>query len=52
MPKTEFGGLRVIEVPDSEEITVAVKPEDIQEGDEADPAAPDCHCTAPPARRR
>ena len=37
MPKTEFDGLPVIEVPDSEEITVAVKPEDIEEGDEADP---------------
>jgi len=38
MPKVEFDGLPVIEVPDSEEITVAVKPEDIQDGDEADPA--------------
>jgi hypothetical protein len=37
MPKIEFDGLPVIEVPDSEEITVAVKPDDIQEGDEADP---------------
>ena len=37
MPKTELHCLPVIEVPDSEEITVAVKPEDIQEGDEADP---------------
>jgi hypothetical protein len=37
MPKTELDGLPVIEVPDSEEITVAVKPEDIQDGDEADP---------------
>jgi hypothetical protein len=37
MPKTEFDGLPVIEVPDSEEITVAVKPEDIQEGDERNP---------------
>jgi len=35
--KTELDGLRVIEVPDSEEITVAVKPEDIAEGDEKDP---------------
>ena len=34
MPKTELDGLPVIEVPDSEEITVAVKPEDIQDGDE------------------
>jgi hypothetical protein len=30
MPKTELDGLPVIEAPDSEEITVAVKPEDIQ----------------------
>jgi hypothetical protein len=37
MPKTEFDGLPVIEVPDSEEITVAVKPEDMQEGDMDDP---------------
>lgn len=37
MPKTEFDGLPVIEVPDSKEITVAVKPEDIQEGDDKDP---------------
>ena len=29
MPKTEFDGLPVIEVPDSEEITVAVKPADM-----------------------
>jgi hypothetical protein len=28
MPKTEFYGLPVIEAPDSEEITVAVKPDD------------------------
>jgi hypothetical protein len=37
MPKTELDGLPVIEVPDSEEITVAVKPEDIQESDETNP---------------
>ena len=37
MPKTELDGLPVIEVPESEEITVAVKPDDLQEGDEADP---------------
>ena len=37
MPKTEFDGLPVIETDESEEITVAVKPEDIQEGDEKDP---------------
>jgi hypothetical protein len=37
MPKIEFDGLPVIEVPDSEEITVAVKPEDLQDGDEAGP---------------
>jgi hypothetical protein len=37
MPKTEFDGLPVIEVSDSEAISVAVKPEDIQEGDEKDP---------------
>ena len=37
MPKTELDGLPVIEVPDSEEITVAVKPDDMQEGDMEDP---------------
>ena len=37
MPKTELDGLPVIEVPDSEEITVAVKPDDMQEGDTNDP---------------
>lgn len=37
MPNDELDGLPVIEVPDSEEITVAVKPEDMQDGDEADP---------------
>jgi hypothetical protein len=37
MPKTELDGLPVIEVPDSAEITVAVKPDDMQEGDMDDP---------------
>ena len=37
MPKTELDGLPVIEIPDSEEITVAVKPDDMQEGDINDP---------------
>jgi hypothetical protein len=37
MPKTELDGLPVIETDESEEITLAVKPEDIEEGDEADP---------------
>ena len=37
MPKTEFDGLPVIETDESEEITVAVKPEDLEEGDEKDP---------------
>ena len=40
MPKTELDGLPVIETDESEEITVAVKPEDIQEGDEANPEQP------------
>jgi hypothetical protein len=53
MPKTEFDGLPVIEVPDSEEITVAVKPEDIQEGDEADPEQTlDSSCAKAAARGR
>ena len=37
MPKTEFDGLPVIDTDESEEITVAVKPQDIQEGKEANP---------------
>jgi len=37
MPKTEFDGLPVIEADESEEITVAVKPDDIAEGDEKNP---------------
>jgi hypothetical protein len=37
MPKTELDGLPVIETDESEEITIAVKPDDIEEGDEADP---------------
>ena len=37
MPKDEFDGLPVIDVPDSEEITVAVKFDALAEGDEADP---------------
>jgi hypothetical protein len=37
MPKTELDGLPVIEADESEEITVAVKPKDIEEGDERIP---------------
>jgi hypothetical protein len=37
MSKDEFDGLPVIETDESEEITIAVKPDDIQAGDEADP---------------
>jgi hypothetical protein len=36
-PKDEFEGLPVIDVPESEEITVAVKPDDLAEGDMNDP---------------
>jgi hypothetical protein len=36
-PKTELDGLLVIEVPESQEITVAVRAADMQEGDEGDP---------------
>ena len=32
-----IGRLTVIEVPGSDEITVAVRPDDIEDGDEADP---------------
>ena len=38
MPKSEFYGLPVIEAPDSEEITVAVKPDDLKQGDMSDRA--------------
>jgi hypothetical protein len=37
MPKTELDGLPVINTDESEEITVAVKAEDIEEGDESNP---------------
>jgi hypothetical protein len=37
MPKIELDGLPIIDSDESEEITVAVKPDDLQEGDEADP---------------
>ena len=37
MPKTELDGLPVIETDESEEITVAVKAGDIEEGDESNP---------------
>jgi hypothetical protein len=37
MPKDKLDGLPLIDVPESENITVAVKPDDLQEGDEADP---------------
>jgi hypothetical protein len=37
MPKDEFEGLPVIDAPESEEITVAVKPDDLAEGDMDDP---------------
>ena len=37
MPKTELDGLPVIDTDESEEITVAVNPQDIQEGNEANP---------------
>ena len=37
MPKTELDGMPVIEVPDSEEITVAVKVDGFDEGELNDP---------------
>ena len=37
MPKDKLDGLPLIDVLESENITVAVKPDDLQEGDEADP---------------
>lgn len=37
MPKDEFDGLPVIDTNESEEITVAVKPDDLAEGDATDP---------------
>jgi hypothetical protein len=37
MPKIELDGLPVIDSDESEEITIAVRPDDLQEGDEADP---------------
>ena len=40
MPMTELDGLPIIETDESEEITVAVKPEDIEEGDDSARATP------------
>jgi hypothetical protein len=37
MAKDELDGLPILDSSESEEITVAVKPEDLQGGDEADP---------------
>jgi hypothetical protein len=37
MPKTELDGLPVIDSDESEEITIAVQPDDVQEGDKRDP---------------
>jgi hypothetical protein len=37
MPKTELDGLPVIDVAESEEITVAVRSDDLQAGDTKDP---------------
>jgi hypothetical protein len=37
MPKDEFDGLPVIDVPETEQITVAVSADDLVEGDTADP---------------
>jgi hypothetical protein len=37
MPKTELDGLPVMDTDESEEITVAVKAEDLEEGNEANP---------------
>ena len=51
MPKTELDGLPVIEVPDSE-ITVAVKPDDLQHNDEAIPRSTRCYRAPPAAWRR
>jgi hypothetical protein len=37
MPQTEFANLPVIDTEEAETFTIAVKPEDIEEGDESDP---------------
>jgi len=51
MPKTELDGLPVIEADESEKITVAVKPEDLEEGDEANSrTTSDCNCTTKATR--
>jgi hypothetical protein len=51
MPQTEFAGLPIIDTEESEGITVAVKAEDIAEGDEFQSGtAPDSNRTSPPAR--
>jgi hypothetical protein len=37
MPQTEFANLPIIDTEEAETFTIAVKPEDIEEGDESDP---------------
>jgi hypothetical protein len=37
MPQTEFASLPIIDTEEAESFTIAVKPEDIEEGDESDP---------------
>jgi len=37
MPKDDLEGLPVLDSDESDEITVAVAPDDLQDGDEADP---------------
>lgn len=49
MPKTELDGLLVIEVPDSEKITVVVKSGDL---DKSDIANPEQHPIAVALRRQ
>jgi len=37
MPQTEFASLPIIDTEEAETFTIAVKPEDIEEGDESNP---------------
>jgi hypothetical protein len=49
--KIELDGLPVVDAPDSEEITIAVSPDDLQAGDMKNPrTAPNSDCLTASAR--
>jgi len=52
MPKTELDGLPVIDADESEEITVAVRSDDMQAGDTKSRTPSGSYCPATQPRRR